>query len=217
MALTDALGITNTPDYSYANSIVNAGNNIAKVRTSPIDNYLTYKPFDRLFYANKLEGNAAAARRQILNNAGLNRGTAIAGLVTADANTKNQLGDLYRQGEEFSFNNRAKVFDANSKIKMYNADNALKADMFNSEVDKARLGAVSQAMQLRQAEDARVGAARSANLSNFIEGLGGIGRESYFMNSLKTSPHILYGSSLMTGNMNYKSLGGKLNTKKRRK
>jgi hypothetical protein len=52
--LSDVAGLTNKPDYSNADMIVRAASATPKVSYTPLGNYLTYKPLDRDFYANKL-------------------------------------------------------------------------------------------------------------------------------------------------------------------
>lgn len=76
MSITDAIGLTNKPDYGEAESILEAARNAGTytpIRFRPVGNYLTYKPFDRDFYTNKLNAEASAARRAILNTSGGNR------------------------------------------------------------------------------------------------------------------------------------------------
>jgi hypothetical protein len=53
--VSDSLGLTNKPDYSNADMLLNATSSIPNVSYTPIGNYLTYRPFDRNFYANKLQ------------------------------------------------------------------------------------------------------------------------------------------------------------------
>ena len=77
--LTDAFGITNKEDYSNADLIRQSVKNLSNVTYNPISNYLSYRPFDRNYYSNKLSNQAAATRRAIVENSGLNRAAATAG------------------------------------------------------------------------------------------------------------------------------------------
>jgi hypothetical protein len=57
MTLTDMLGITNKPDYTYANKLeamATRNGFTPNVSYKPIGNYLSYRPFDRDYYINKL-------------------------------------------------------------------------------------------------------------------------------------------------------------------
>ena len=177
--LTDLMGLTNKPDYSNANSIINTANQIAPIEAKPIGNYLTYKPFDRLFYANQLGAQAAATRRAITNNSGGNRAAAIANLLAADYNAQTQLGNLYRQAEEYNLAQRERVETFNRGTNMFNAENDLKAQIANSNNSRTKVDAAIKAAAIRDAVDARVGAARSANLTNLFDSLGNIGIDDY--------------------------------------
>lgn len=104
-ALTDAFGLTNKPDYGNAEAVLEASRGAGTyqpVRFNPIGNYLTYRPFDRDYYINKMNAEAGASRRALLNTSGGNRATAMAGILAADNNYLNQIGGLARQAEEYN-------------------------------------------------------------------------------------------------------------------
>lgn len=189
---SDLMGWTNKPDYSNADLVLNAANDIKDVKYDPIGNYLTYNPLDRLFYANQLGAQAGATRRSIMNTSGGNRGTAMAGLLAADYNAQNQLGNLYRQAEEYNANQRERVATFNRGTNMFNTENSLKAAMASRDNAKARVNAAAQAAAIRDAVDAKVGAARSANLTNLFDSLGDIGREQFSMDMIRNNPYLLY-------------------------
>lgn len=191
-AFSDLMGWTNKPDYSNADLVLNAANDIKDVKYDPIGNYLTYNPLDRLFYANQLGAQAGATRRSIMNTSGGNRGTAMAGLLAADYNAQNQLGNLYRQAEEYNANQRERVATFNRGTNMFNTENSLKAAMASRDNAKARVNAAAQAAAIRDAVDAKVGAARSANLTNLFDSLGDIGREQFSMDMIRNNPYLLY-------------------------
>lgn len=176
---SDLMGWTNKPDYSNADSILNAAGSIGDVHYTPIGDYMRYTPLDRLFYANQLGSQAGATRRNIMNTSGGNRGAAMAGLLAADYNAQGQLGNLFRQAEEYNLGQRERVATFNRATNMFNAENELKAQIANRENAKIRVDAAAKAAAIRDQVDARVGAARSANLTNFIESLGNIGIDAY--------------------------------------
>lgn len=178
-AFTDMMGWTNKPDYSSADAIVRAANNIGNVGSTPIGDYMTYTPFDRMFYANQLGAQAGATRRYAVNTSGGNRATAMSGLLAADYNTQTQLGDLYRKAEEYNLNERKAVADFNKSVNVFNAENALKAQIANKEDAKIKVSALSKAAALRDQIDQRVGTSRSTNLTNFVQSLGNIGIDAY--------------------------------------
>lgn len=184
---TDLLGLTNKPDYSNADYITNMAENASKgikdVAFTPIGNYLTYKPFDTLFYANQLTNQSAATRRAIRNNSNGNRATIMAGLLGADKNALDSLGNLFRQAEEFNLAQEERKETFNRATNEFNAEGALKAALANAENSQKRAAitvpAAEKAAALRDAIDARSSAARSANLTNLFDSLGNIGIDAY--------------------------------------
>lgn len=189
---SDLMGWTNKPDYSYADSVTQAASTLGDVRYTPIGDYMRYTPLDRLFYANQLGAQAAGTRRGILNTSGGNRGTAMAGLLAADYNAQNTLGNLFRQAEEFNLGQRERVATFNRATNMFNAENDLKAQMASRDVAKVRVEAATKAAALRQAADERASAGRSANLTNLFDSLGDIGREAFAMDMIKNNRGLLY-------------------------
>ena len=182
MALSDAFGWTNKPNYSSADSIQDSVSHIKPVTYTPLGNYLNYTPFDRNYYTNKLGAQASATKRSIVNQAGGNRATAIAGLLAADYNAEDKLGDLFRQSEEYNQGLKERVETFNRGTDQYNSEAATKAQVANQATDRLKFEAALQAASLRDQADARSAAARSANLSNLFENLGGIGVDAYNRN-----------------------------------
>lgn len=167
------------PDYTSANAILEAAKqagNYTPIGYTPIGNYLQYRPFDRSFYINKLNAQAGATRRAIMNTTSPSRNAA---LLAADYNAQGKLGDLARQAEEYNLAQRQAVETFNRGTNQANAEMGLKAAMANQEAElKARsskLSGIAQAMAVRDAVDARRGASMSANLTNLFDSLGNIG------------------------------------------
>lgn len=167
------------PDYTSADTILEAANqagNYTPIGYTPIGNYLQYRPFDRNFYLNKLNAQAGATRRAIMNTTSPSRNAA---LLAADYNAQGRLGDLARQAEEYNLAQRQAVETFNRGTNMANAEMGLKAAMANQEAAlkarSSRLSGVAQAMAVRDAVDARRGASMSANLTNLFDSLGNIG------------------------------------------
>ena len=196
--MTDLFGLTNKPDYTNAGYIQAAidSTRMRDVRATPIGDYMRYTPLDRLFYANQLGAQAAGTRRGILNTSGGNRGAAMAGLLAADYNAQNSLGNLFRQAEEYNLSQREKVSTFNRATNMFNSEQDLKAQIANAEQDGKRasisIDAAGKIASLRQAADDRASAARSANLTNLFDSLGDIGREAFAMDMIKNNRGLLY-------------------------
>nr|DAF24894.1 MAG TPA: hypothetical protein [Crassvirales sp.] len=202
--LTDALGWTNSPDYSNADLVGSAVDNLTDIEFTPIGNYLTYRPLDRNYYINKLNAEAGATRRAIVNQSGGNRATAIAGLLAADYNTLGRMGDLARQAEEYNMAQRERVEAFNRGTNQFNSEMGLKAAIAKQANDKLRLQARTAQAQLRDQADARSSAGRAANLTNLFDSLGDIGREEFSRNMIQTNPALYY-SIDSSGRISYKN------------
>lgn len=196
------------PDYTSADAIFEAANqtgNYTPIGYTPIGNYLQYRPFDRNFYLNKLNAQAGATRRAIMNTTSPSRNAA---LLAVDYNAQGRLGDLARQAEEYNLAQRQAVETFNRGTNQVNAEMGLKAAMANQEAAlkarSSRLSGVAQAMAVRDAVDARRGASMSANLTNFFNSLGDIGREEYSRNMIMSNPALYY-SIDSKGNVTYKN------------
>lgn len=171
------------PDYTSADAIFEAANqagNYTPIGYTPIGNYLQYRPFDRNFYLNKLNAQAGATRRAIMNTTSPSRNAA---LLAVDYNAQGRLGDLARQAEEYNLAQRQAIETFNRGTNQANAEMGLKAAMANQEAAlkarSSRLSGVAQAMAVRDAVDARRGASMSANLTNLFDSLGNIGIDAY--------------------------------------
>ena len=208
----------NEPDYSNANMFERAieGTN-RPIRSRQIGNYLTYRPFDRDFYINKLNADASATRRGVMNTSGGNRAAAMAGLLAADYNYGNQLGALARQAEEYNLAQRQKVEEFNRGTNMTNAEMGLKADMANAEQTMQRAKMYGSLAEYRDKILAANRAEKSANLTNFIQSVGGLGRELADRDMLRWLAELgvlkYDASGKYTGDK--KSNGGRINRKKR--
>lgn len=199
MSITDALGLTNKPDYGEAEAVLEAAKGAGTynpIKFRPIGNYLTYRPFDRDFYTNKLNAESGAARRAILNTSGGNRAQALAGILAADYNAQGKMGDLFRQAEEYNLAQRQKVEEFNRATDKFNSEGIFKADQVNQsaqlQAKSSYLKGVLAAAELRQKERQAATVARSANLSNFINSLGDIGRENFSRNMIASDQSKYY-------------------------
>lgn len=170
------------PDYSAADRVAGVNITPAMVGYNPVGNYLSYTPFDRDFYINKLNASANATRRALQNTSGGNRATAMAGLLAADYNYGNQLGDLARQAEEYNQQLRERVEGFNRQTNLANAEMGLKASMANAEsrnkATQLRLNQAGTVAAMRQAARDAYDTRRSHNLNAFLTDLGNLGREN---------------------------------------
>lgn len=226
-ALTDAFGLTNKPDYGNAEAILGASRGAGTyhpVRFRPIGNYLTYRPFDRDFYINKINAGAGATRRAISNTSGGNRATAMAGILAADNNYLNQIGGLARQAEEYNLARRQQVEDFNRSTNLTNSQGFLQADTANQkalmESRNAIIKGAMAAAEMRERARLTSEQAKSANLSGFVTALGNIGRENMGWNwrnfglATGTFNNVGYEQSLLTHTPKTNSKGGKIKRRK---
>ena len=228
-ALSDAFGLTNKPNYSNANAILEASRGAGTyqpVKFNPIGNYLTYRPFDRDYYINKMNAEAGAARRSLLNTSGGNRATAMAGILAADNNYMNQIGNLARQAEEYNLAQRQHVEDFNRATNTTNSQGFLQADIANQQalMNSRQLGLKGAMTAYEMMNNARLAAdaAKSANLSKLFTSIGNIGRENMAWNwrnfgiATDSFGHVGDGeqTELLT-HYNTAAKGGKLKKKKK--
>ncbi|AXQ62688.1 putative transmembrane protein [Bacteroides phage crAss001] len=211
------------PDYDSADLISGVDLGAEAVGYAPIGNYLSYRPLDRDFYINKMNQQAAATRRGLMNTSGGNRLNAQAGILAADYNYGQNMGNLARQAEEYNQQLRERVEAFNRGTNMFNTETGLKASMFNAEsrnaAKRARLGQATTVAQLRQGIKDQDAARRSANITNFLQGLGDMGWENEQANWLDT----LAKSGVLKMNTKgeytggtKKAKGGKVRTKKKK-
>lgn len=211
------------PDYGSADMIGGVDLGAEAAGYAPIGNYLSYRPLDRDFYINKMNQQAAATRRGLMNTSGGNRLNAQAGILAADYNYGQNMGNLARQAEEYNQQLRERVEAFNRGTNMFNTETGFKASMFNAEsrnaAKRARLGQATTAAQMRQAIKDQDSARRSANITNFLQGLGDMGWENEQANWLDT----LAKSGVLKMNTKgeytggtKKAKGGKVRTKKKK-
>ena len=195
-AIGAATSLLSKPDYTPSDTVLEAANqmgNYTPISYNPIGNYLSYNPFDRNYYTNKLNAQAGATRRAIMNTSNPSRNAA---LLAADYNAQGKLGDLARQAEEYNLAQRQAVEQFNRGTNQANAEMGLRAAMANQETAlkarSSRLSGIVQAMQMRDAIDNRRSASISSNLTNLFNNLGNIGKEEYMMDIIRKNPSILY-------------------------
>ena len=209
------------PDYSRADALAQFAQNAGKVTPisyDPLGNYLTYRPIDIDYIANRMAAQAGATRRNIMNTAGGNRAMALAGLAAQDYSSQLAQAEAIRQADESNFNRGIQVETFNRGTNQYNSEAALKAAMANQEArmkaSQLGLSGYSTAMQMKDDIDAQRNASISANLTNLFDSLGDIGREEVVKGMVKNNPALLYDYfGRYKGNVGAK--GGKLNRKKR--
>lgn len=160
-----------------------------------------YKPIDREYIANKIRSQAGGTRRGIINTSGGNRATAQAGLLSADRNFLNAIGDAYFKADDVNYGRFIDSKTRSNQAKLMNAQNDLRAQMFNAQVGQ----------QETQANAMNRAAARNLQretVSKIGDAFGDVSRYMYDKNVLKSMfPYTTMGEYR-------RSKDGKLKTKK---
>jgi hypothetical protein len=192
--LTDALGITNRPDYGDAASLeamANRQRGYMPVSYKPIGQYLRPTLFDPYQAMLASDANYAALRRSIQDNSNGNGAMANAALLSADRNAALASGQLALQGQQINAQNMERALGFNRETDAQNSQGIMNADAQNAHNWRLGQGAYAQlygqALALRQAERQAANAARAANLSNFVKGMSNYGKENAYINMVNTN------------------------------
>lgn len=191
-AFSDAMGWTNTPDESGYRAMLQASQGMTDPAFSPIPERLRLQRFSTREAINDLNAQAGAVERGIFNQSNLNRGNAISGLIAAGNNAQKNYGNAYKQGLD-SYNAQISTEGQfNRGTSMFNSEKDLQAQMARNSNLQFKAGLLDKALTLRDLALNRASAARSANLTNFFDSLGDIGREAYAMDMIHNNKALLY-------------------------
>jgi hypothetical protein len=194
----------------------------------PIGNYLRYNPMDIWFEQNRLNANARATDRAILNS-GSNQGSKAAALLASGYNTQTASGDLYRKGLEYNDALRQQVAGFNRGTDQFNAEAYNRTALQNAETlnrqrqYRAQLGI--QAAAQKADLDAGWYNGIYGNVAGLFKGIGDLGRENAQHNMIaEMAADGIFGSMSPRTNTGRRgkyltftkkaSCGGKLNKKK---
>ena len=179
------------PDYTNSDLILNAVNNLSKNKVSPtlLNEYLNYNPIDRNYYLNQLKAQSGATRRALMNS-GINPGQRIAGLLAADYNAQQGIADTLLKSDMYNEQLNQNRAQFNRGTSQYNSGALMQAAAHNAQLaqarDNMRLSGISTAANMRELADTALANSRSANLTNFFDSLGALGRENRETNMLQS-------------------------------
>lgn len=190
--LSDLFGITNRNNYTNPNLFQRSINAIPNAGFTPLGGYRTFNPFDETYQQNALRSMNEAARRAVINNSNGNYGAALAALDALNYNTGNQFGDLALKAREYNDKERQAIDEYNLKINQINASLSMNAQEKNQAIaaQKARLTAALA--EMRQKIEDTNDAAKSANMTNFYQNVGNVGKEYFNMNMVRYNPAFYY-------------------------
>ena len=178
------------PDYTNSDLILNAVNNLSRNKVSPtlLNEYLNYSPIDRNYYLNQLKAQSGATRRALMNS-GINPGQRIAGLLAADYNAQQGIADTLLKSDMYNEQLKQNIAQFKRGTSQYNSGALMQAAAHNAQLaqarDNMRLSGISTAANMRELSDTALANSRSANLTNFFDNLGALGRENRDANMLQ--------------------------------
>lgn len=210
---SDLMGWTNKPDYSAADAILNATKGVRDVSFRPIGDYAKYTPVDRMMALNQLNAASGAARRGILNTTAGNRGTAMAGMLAADNNYMNNIGNTLFTAENANYDRYMKALAHNADINKFNSEGFLKAAMANQGAGEVRAKYQAMAADARMKALQYASANRSANLTNLFDNLGNIGIDALNRADARWLARNWPGAGVPS----YGARGGRINKRRRRR
>ena len=185
LVLTDAIGLTNKPDTDDIDAAVNAiqtSGAYQPITFNTIGDYRRDRPFDRDYYLNKLNAEAGATRRDIMNVSGGNRGSAIAGLLSADYNAQQSIGDTLMKQELANRQHEGEVAEFNRGTNQFNASGIFEADKANQQAMQSarsiQLNAMLEGAKYKAAAKSQAAQARGLNIASLFSSLGQIGLEA---------------------------------------
>lgn len=175
--ITDIFGTTNKEDYTNADIIRNAGNNIRTVRSRPIGNYMTYTPMDVNYEQTRLGNQTLGTQGNVLNTTSGNRSAALNAILALNSSANQNRGALYRQALDYNNARRMEAERFNAGINQFNSQQGMQADVYNQRSDMARMQSAFQEARMRDAIETAMSQARSTNRTSFLNNLGLVGRE----------------------------------------
>ena len=211
------------PDYTNSDLILDVVNNLSRNKVSPtlLSDYLSYKPIDRNYNLNQLNGQAGATRRAVMNS-GLSSGQKMAGLLAADYNTQQGIADALFKADMYNEQLKQNIAQFNRGTSQYNSGALMQAAAQNAQLaqarDNMRLSGTTTAANMRELADTALATSRSANLTNFFDNLGATGRENRDTNMLQAMiDSDLFGTLSEPMKRNWSKNGGMLTKRSRRR
>ena len=178
------------PDYENANIIRDAAKNIphSVIPFNKIYNNYSYRPIDTDYILNQVKAQAGATNRAILNS-NLNAGSAMAGLLSSGYNTQRAIGNALMQAENINDTRRKEAAQMQTTVDQYNSQGLTNVAKANADLlfNKAHMRntLLSNYATMREGIDNALEQSRSANLTNFADNLGNLGRENVNWNWLQ--------------------------------
>lgn len=160
-----------------------------------LNDYLQYNPIDPNTYTNPILNQASNARRSFADASGGSRAAILAANLGLNAQTQKAISDAALQAEAVNEQRRVQAKEFNRGTNQFNASERARAKQFNA-----------SAKTMTDDINARNRAARRTAIRNYLsgamQGLGSIGREKAYRNTIKTMGMDYYLDAL--GQVKYK-------------
>lgn len=131
--LTEGIDFNSLSPSDYAKYLTQTKAKADTIGAETIGDYLSYDPLDTQYTLNKMNQQAAATRRAIMNTSGGNSAAARASLLAADYNAQNAVGEALRQDAQYNQAMKERVAAFNRGTNQYNADAVIRAAMANQQ------------------------------------------------------------------------------------
>ena len=198
--LTDALGLTNKPDYSMFDGLIqsssNGANGFMPVRFKPIGDYMRYRPYDVNYERNRIDANTQATNRLLTDLSNASAANKEAAIIANTYAGQLAQGEAYKRAFDTNWERYRAMKEFNRGTNQFNSQYGLQADMANAGNFANAVNRQSQnnvaAMQLKWDAKKLADQGRAANINNFVTSLQGIGTENLNYNKALFD--------LMTGN-----------------
>jgi hypothetical protein len=153
--------------------------NPARITPQQLNDYLQYNPIDPNTYMNPILAQAANARRAMADASGGSRASMLAANLGLNAQSQNAISQAALQAEAVNEQRRLQSAEFNRGTNQFNASERARAEQFNT-------SAKMQADDINARNRAARRNAIRGYLTGAAQGLGGIGREQAYRNTIKT-------------------------------
>lgn len=153
--------------------------NPARITPQQLNDYLQYNPIDPNTYMNPILAQAANARRAMADASGGSRASMLAANLGLNAQSQNAISQAALQAEAINEQRRLQSAEFNRGTNQFNASERARAEQFNA-------SAKMQADNINARNRAARRSAIRGHLTEAAQGLGGIGREQAYRNTIKT-------------------------------
>lgn len=153
--------------------------NPTRITPQQLNDYLQYNPIDPNTYMNPILAQAANARRAMADASGGSRASILAANLGLNAQSQNAISQAALQAEAINEQRRLQSAEFNRGTNQFNASERARAEQFNT-------SAKMQADDINARNRAARRSAIRGYLTGAAQGLGDIGREQAYRNTIKT-------------------------------